>query len=118
MSQTSLEAVAIRLKEIRQNPKYKRNFPKRIWEDIFELVRENSLSKVCDRLKLDQGYVLKKLGGQNLLTNSKELKFQEVFVPPQKEETVVIELFHSNMRARVEGPISCVRVLKDLLGEG
>ena len=118
MNQTTLEAVAIKLNEVRQNSKYKRNFPKSLWEDIFRLIKEFSLSKVCNQLNLDQGYVLKKLGSQSPLIKPKELKFQEVFIPPQQEETVVIELFHSDLRARIEGPISCVRVLKDLLREG
>jgi len=118
MSQKSLEAIASKLNEVRQNPKYKKNFPKSIWEDIFELIGELSLPKVCEQLKLEPGYVLKKLGGQSPLINSKEVKFQEVFIPPQEEGKVVIELFHSKLRARVEGPISCIRVLKDLLEEG
>ena len=111
MSQKSLEAVAIRLNEIRKNPKYKKNFPKSIWREIFELIRKLSLSKVCSHLHLDQGYVLKKLGDQSLPINANKPKFQEVFISPQEEEKVVIELFHSDLRARIEGPISCVRVL-------
>jgi hypothetical protein len=117
MNEKSLEAVAIKLNEVRQNPKYKRNFPKSLWEDIFELIRELSLSKVCDRLKLDQGYVLKKLGSQSSLIGPKELKFQEVFVPSQHQETVTIELFHSDLRAKIQGPPSCIGALKNLFRE-
>ncbi len=118
MNQKSLEAVASKLNGVRQNSKYKRNFPKSLWEDIFGLIKEFSLSKVCSQLNLNRGYVLKKLRGQSSLIKPQELKFQKVFISPQQEETVVIELFHSDLRARIEGPISCVRALKDLLRGG
>ena len=112
-----LEAVAMQLNEIRQNPKYKRKFPKTIWGNIFELIKALSLAKVCNYLNLDPGYVKKKFKTQHSLMSSKNLKFQEVFIAPAEQERVVVELFHFDLKAKIEGPISCIKELKALFKE-
>ena len=139
-STPSLENVRDRLLQARLDPKFKRQFPKILWEDIFSLIKEHSFDTVCRELALSPDFLSKKLGetvsekrestirGTTAChqdassrkleeTAPKEPAFREVFLEPLSA-TVIIEISRFDLKVRIEGPISCIDSLKTLFREG
>jgi len=132
----SIENVRDRLTQARNNPKRRRNFPKDLWRDIFSLIREYSFTEICQKLELSPYLVANKIGekpskdensvgcrkntpySEPPLKTEKEVAFREVFCsPPPPPTNIVIEISRLDLRARIEGPISCLDALKGLFKE-
>ena len=106
----SLENVRDRLHKARSTPKFKKNFPPELWKDIFALVKEHSAEKVCCALNLNPSLLSTKMKAHL----PEKPQFREVFLEPPSSARVVIEVSRFDLKARIEGPISCIESLKTL----
>ena len=114
----TLEEVQDALKTMRRNPSFRNRFPKQIWNSIISLTKVIPFQEVCQQLEIQPSYLKRKIQrSQN--TPSNALDFQEVFCGAQDrgQETVVIELMsNSGLRARIQGPSTCLNCLSSLFG--
>ena len=115
----SIENVSLRLTKARNNPIFRKKFPKELWNDILSLIKEHSFETVCKRLNLSPRLVSRKI----VESSSRELRFKEVTLTPSKGHSstdgqVIIEISKSDIKARIEGPVSCVASLTSLFKEG
>ena len=116
MDKTSFNSIREQLQRARNDPKLRRNFPKELWNAIFSLIERSSLETVSKELALDLTLLKKKVA--RLTTSQSFPSFQEVLLKPPSSNPVVIELTYLNLKARIEGPISCLETIKDLFREG
>ncbi|MCB1113072.1 MAG: hypothetical protein KDK72_10510 [Chlamydiia bacterium] len=113
MSLSQIEEVRVALMRVRQNPATKKKFPSEIWDAVIELTKTYSHKEICHRLLIDLGLLKRKI--QQRTTS---LEFHEVSLQNLPSETVVIELISKKgIRAKIQGPLSCLNCLESLLGE-
>lgn len=136
----SLEYVREELSQARNNPSSKNRFSKKLWDDIFSLIKIYSFNVVCKELNLCKYFLAKKIKmtqtirkktqfgeNENAFKNShsshqkeitaaaKKPVFREIpFEPLQNHDHIVIELTQLDLKARVEGPSSCLTSLISL----
>lgn len=108
----SIEDICAALVRLRQNPSTKKRFPREIWDAIVRLTKTHSHTKLCQRLQLDPG-LLKRRVKQRMAS----MEFHEISIQNISQESVVIELIAKNgMQAKIQGPLSCLNCLQQLLG--
>ncbi len=103
---SSLEELATRLHQVRQESKTKNRFPQELWEAIIALTHTHSISEVSKRLRINPHYLKQKIQSTVSLSS---LDFREIPVHPIPSDRVVIEICSDvGMKARIEGPVSCL----------
>lgn len=106
--------IAIRLAEIRQQAKTKQKFPQELWDAIISLTQSYSIQEVSKRLNINPSYLKRKI--RDFLP-IRELDFSEVPVQNICSGMVSVELFSdSGLRAKIQGPPSCLSYLTTLFG--
>lgn len=110
----TLEEIHAALKILRGRPGSRRRFPKQIWDSILELAKIHPRQEICRQLEIHPVYLKRKI--QKSQNSSKCLDFQEVFCEPRGEHlAVVIELTSkSGLKAKIQGPSSCLSHLSSL----
>lgn len=112
MSADSIEDIYTALVRLRQIPATKKRFPTEIWDAIVQLTQTHSHKELCQRLRLAPGLLKRKV--QQRVTS---MEFQEISLCNVPTETITIELIAKNgMRAKIQGPLSCMNCLQQLLG--
>lgn len=110
----SLEEVLSTLISLRQDAMTRRRFPKALWEAIIRLTKTHPLNEICQHLQINPIYLKRKMLQAQ---RSEPLDFHEVTVHNVPSDTIVIELdSHSGLKARIQGPISCLSCLNQLFG--
>lgn len=108
----SLEEIHSSLMRSRQDPATRRKFPKELWESIIRLTEIHSIEKICRYLKINPAYLRTKIRRQQEPTFP---EFREISIKDSCTEVIVIELSSdSGLRARIQGPPSCLNCLKPL----
>lgn len=114
----SLEEVQASLKTLRENPNFRNRFPKKIWNSIIALTKVHPLKELCRQLEIQPAYLKRKMQ-QSQYAPSDAIDFKEVFCGVQGThlDNVVIELMSdSGLRARIQGPSTCLNCLFSLFG--
>lgn len=114
----SIENVCERLIEARNNPSFRKNFPRDLWNDIFSLVKQYSFNTVCEKLNLSPALLSRKIAERS----SSQLNFKEVTLShseqfSQTDDQVVVEVSKADIKARIEGPVSCLSFLSSIFKE-
>ena len=109
----SLETVRDRLAKVRSDPSYKNKFPKELWNDIFSLVKDYSFDLVSRELNLGRRFLARKIE-ESLPKKTSKPEFREVTFKPPSNDQVIIEMTRSDLKARIEGPVSCINSLISL----
>lgn len=134
----SLEYVREELSRARNNPSSKNRFSKKLWDDIFSLIKIYSFNVVCKELNLCRYFLAKKIKMTQTIRNEGQLGengnafknshisrqaeitptavkkpvFREIpFEPLPNHDHIVIELTQLDLKARIEGPSSCLESL-------
>jgi len=113
----TLEEIYSILKQLRNNGA--RKFPKELWDSIIRLTEIHPVEHVCQYLKIQPAYLKHKKCSKEA-SRSQNLDFQEVALPIDRiySDTVVIELSsHGNLKAKIQGPLSCLNYLSSLFKE-
>lgn len=115
----TLEEIHAALKTLRERPRSRRRFPKQLWDSILELTKIHSHQKICRQLEIHPAYLKRKIQkAQNISPNN--LDFQEIFCEPQSrnlDDAVIVELTsNSGLKAKIQGPSSCLSYLSSLFG--
>ena len=112
---SSLEEIFSILKGLRQEAKTKRKFPIALWEAIIRFTESRPVDEVCDYLQINPVYLKRKM---LQLRKPGIIDFHEVAIQDMLPTTVIIEL-HSNsgLKAKIQGPISCLNCLNQLFRE-
>jgi hypothetical protein len=112
----SIEEIRSTLTRLRENPNTRRNFPRELWDSIIQLTKIHSIEEVCSQLKINPLYLKRKIDQ----LKEKTLEFREISIqsPLTTSESVSIELSAtSGLKAKIQGPISCLNYLQKLFGE-
>lgn len=112
---SSLEEIFSILKGLRQEAETRRKFPIALWEAIIRFTETHPLNEICQYLQISPIYLKRKM---LQMRKPSTLDFYEVAVQDMLPTTVIIEL-HSNsgLKARIQGPISCLNCLNQLFRE-
>lgn len=115
----TLEEIHTTLKILRGNPSFRNRFPKQLWDTIIELTKVIPFQEVCRQLKIQPAYLKRKIQqSQNIPSNT--VDFHEISYGIQDShlaDAVVIELISdSGLRARIQGPSTCLNCLSSLFG--
>jgi len=116
MNPPSIQEVQERLERARNTPHLRRQFPKELWEDIFALIDRSSPSEVANQLGISPSFLRRKSKAKKGNRESKKPTFQEIPLPPSPSE-VIIEISKKELKARIEGPPSCLPLLLTLFKE-
>ena len=111
------EEIQATLTQLRQDPMTRRRFPKELWESIISLTQVYPIAKVCNRLNINPVYLKRKMHQSQ---KPIQLDFQEIsqHIKEVCPDTIVIELSSdSGLKARVQGPLSCLNCLQSLFKE-
>lgn len=112
MSADSIEDICATLTHLRQNPATKKSFPLETWDAIIQLTKTYSPKEVCQRLQLNPCLLKRKIK-QRMAS----MEFREIPLTNVSSESVVIELISkSGLQAKIQGPLSCLNYLQQLLG--
>lgn len=112
MNADSIEDICAALVSLRQNPSTKKRFPREIWDAIVRLTKTHSQMELCQKLQLDP-CLLKRRVKQRIAS----MEFHEISIQNIPQETVIIELIAKNgMQAKIQGPLSCLNCLQQILG--
>ena len=103
----SLEEIKDILTSLRQGATSKRKFPKELWDSVIHLTHIHSFEEVCQYLQISPVYLKRKMSQSQKSTS---IDFQEISMPATSPvDVVVIELnSNSGLRARIQGPLSCL----------
>jgi len=113
MSPDPIEAVHAILVRLRQNPTTKKKFPSETWDAIIQLTKTHSYKEVCRRLQIHSSLLKSKIRQSTVSMEFREISLQNI-----PTESVIIELISKNgMKAKIQGPLSCLNCLQQLLGE-
>ena len=125
----SLEHVREEISRARSNPSFKNKFPKKLWDDIFSLIKIYSSNVVCEELNLCKYFLAKKIRKTQAVRKKEQLGenshmprqddtsrslpkkpvFREIpFEPLPNHDRIVIELTQLDLKAKIEGPSSCL----------
>jgi len=112
----TLEEIHAALKILREGPGFRRRFPKQLWDSILELANIYPHQEICRQLEISPVYLKRKI--QKSQNSPKSLDFQEIFCEPRREhlaDAVIIELISkSGLKAKIQGPSSCLSYLSSL----
>lgn len=108
----AIEDICETLVHLRQNPATKRRFPSETWDAIIQLTKTYSREVICRRLQLAPALLKRKIEKQMA-----SVEFHEIPIHHIPTETIIIELTARNgIRAKIQGPLSCLNCLQQLLG--
>jgi DNA-binding transcriptional regulator YdaS (Cro superfamily) len=111
----TLEEIHATLTSLRQQVTGRRKFPKELWSTIIRLTKTYSIAEISQRLEISPAYLKRKIHQSQ---PSPSLDFQEVSIQGPNLGTVVIELDSSSgLRAKIQGPVSCLSCLQSLFGK-
>lgn len=128
---SSIKELQERVKKARLNPCCQTRFPKELWEDISLLSKAIPLQTIAKELRFDLSFLRKKIEeySDTFLINpsssptqtqqiveEEKIEFQELLLQSPRE-MVSIELIRDNLKAKIEGPISCLSSLHALFKE-
>ncbi len=109
----SLEEIQSTLSRLRQDPNTKNKFPRQLWNSIIHLTKTRSSEEVCRLLHIQPAYLKHKMQQRQ----ETSLEFHEISIKSAPEETVMIELYEkSSLRAKIQGPVTCLNYLQQLFG--
>jgi hypothetical protein len=112
MNADPIEEIRATLTHLRQNPATKKKFPSETWDAIIQLTKSYSHEEICQRLRLNPCLLRRKM--QQRTTS---MEFREIPLTNISSESVVIELIAKNgMQAKIQGPLSCLNCLQQILG--
>lgn len=107
-----IEEVRAALILARQNPATKRKFLTETWDAVIQLAQTHSHQELCQRLQLDPALLKRKIEQRRPSIEFHELSLQNI-----SSERITIELISKKgMRAKIEGPLSCLNCLPQLMG--
>jgi|ERR1041384_607121 hypothetical protein len=112
-----LEEIHHTLTQLRTSKTHK--FPQELWDSIIRLTEIYPVEHVCQYLKIQPAYLKRKICSKEV-NQSQDLDFQEVTCPVKSvyPDTIVIELSsHNGLRAKIQGPLSCLNCLSSLFKE-
>ena len=110
----SMKKVFKLLTQYRKNPSTNR-FPKEIWDAISQLAERYPLKKIAKELRLHQGHLRKKILTKKENAQS-AINFVEVPIKTMIPETIIIEISSGNLKAKIQGPLSCLSCLDKVFG--
>ena len=115
----TLEEIHTTLKTLRGSPSFRNRFPKKLWDSIIELTKVLPFQELCRQLEIQPAYLKRKMQqSQNIPLDT--IDFQEISYGIQGThftDVVVIELISdSGLRARIQGPSTCLNCLPSLFG--
>ena len=112
----TLEEIQATLEKLRSNSSSRRKFPQEVWDSIIRLTQIHSIKEICGCLNINPSYLKQKIPSTK---NSQALDFQEISCNSNNIcSDVVIELFStSGLRAKIQGPPSCLNLLQSLFKE-
>ncbi len=115
----TLEEIHTTLKTLRGSPSFRNRFPKKLWDSIIELTKVLPFQELCRQLEIQPAYLKRKMQqSQNIPLDT--IDFQEISYGIQGThftDVVVIELISdSGLRARIQGPSTCLNCLSSLFG--
>lgn len=115
----TLKEIHATLKTLRENSSSRKRFPQQIWDAIIELTEVLPFQEVCQQLEIQPAYLKRKMQqSQNIPPDT--INFQEVSYNTHSlnlSDAIVIELIsHSGLRAKIQGPSSCLNFLSSLFG--
>jgi hypothetical protein len=111
----TLEDVHATLTSLRQEVTGRRKFPKELWNSIIRLTKIYSVAEVCRHLEINPAYLKRKIHQSQ---QSPSLDFEEISIQSPNLDIVVIELnSNSGLRAKIQGPVSCLGYLQSLFGK-
>ena len=111
MNADPIEEVRTKLVLLRQNPRTKKKFSSEIWDAIIQLTKTYSNEEICHCLQLAPGLLRRKMRQR-----IKQVEFHEIPVKNISSETVTIELISKNgIQAKIQGSLSCLNFLQELL---
>jgi hypothetical protein len=112
MNADPIEVIRATLTHLRQNPATKKRFPSKTWDAIIQLTKTYSPKEVCQRLQLNPCLLKRKIKQRMASTEFREIPLTNISL-----ETVIIELISKNgLQAKIQGPLSCLNCLQQLLG--
>lgn len=113
----SIEEILATLTRLRENPNSRRHFPRELWNSIIQLTKSHTVKEISTRLQINPVYLKQKINQFKEQT----MEFREVFIQNSltTSENVVVELsdVKSGLKAKIQGPISCLNFLQKLFGE-
>jgi hypothetical protein len=111
----TLNKILAELTQLRTQEPKPRKYPQALWKAILSAVSMHSVREVSQRLNISYSYLKKKLNKPEQLATA---DFKEICLSRAPLGEVVIELFSkSDLRAKIQGPASCLSYLKLLLEE-
>ena len=110
-SSDTLKCISANLNALRQDPKTRRKFPQKFWDSLFQLAKTLPLNEICQQLDLNPVYVKNKMSQYQ----QENLDFFECAFSDALTATVIIELSVGELRAKIQGPVSCIDRLSALL---
>jgi hypothetical protein len=111
MNADPIEEIRKTLVLLRQNPTTKRRFPSETWDVIIQLTKTYSHEEICQRLQISSALLKRKIGQRKA-----PMEFHEVSLKNISPEAVTIELISQNgIQAKVQGPLSCLNCLQQIL---
>lgn len=107
----SLKELSASLKDFRQNPSTRRNFPKEVWNSIISLTETLPIEEICKELEIHPAYLKRKM---SKLRQPAALDFQEI-TSSISLGIVTIELeSNTGLKAKIQGSLDYIRVLQIL----
>lgn len=109
----SIEEVLCSLTKIRKHPVNK--YPEEIWTAISNLTNKYPLEKISKKLKMNLRYLQKKMN-KIKGSNNTSITFTEVPTKSILSENIMIELTSGDLKAKIQGPVSCLNCIYELFG--
>jgi hypothetical protein len=110
----SLEEISVILQNARQETTTRNKFPKQLWDSIILLTDIHPISEICNHLQIRPSYLRYKMQ----VHKADPVEFHEVALQDIHSNTIVIEInSNSGLRAKIQGPISCLNCLNQLFKE-
>lgn len=111
MNADSIAKIHTALTRLRHNPATKKRFPSEIWDAIIQLTKTYSHKEVCEQLQLNPCLLRRKIKQHVAST-----EFYEIPLVNISSESVVIDLISTNgLQVKIQGPLSCLNCLQQLL---
>jgi len=110
----TLEEIHATLIQLRQEARTQRRFPQKLWEAIIRLTQVHSIETICLHLNISPAYLKRKI---RQTQESPSINFQEIShsIQGAGSDITVVELSsNSGLRARIQGPLSCLNCLHSL----
>ena len=104
-----------KIEKLRQGHKRHQRYPKEFWEGIAQLAKGKPLQDICRQFHLTFPYVKRKLTKLQPTATFATLDFCELSLD-RGARTVIIELESGKLKAKIQGPVSCIEQLAVFFG--